>query len=249
MDAEETLAQCGDPQMLWVGQSDNRKTGNVPTAYVGATAEETLATCQKVRCPLLPLRYGGRGGQIHEGLKLHTCYAWTGPPRWAQAAMQKALIAGQSIRWSLTRVLSQVAPSARIARYTAIGDGGVAGVGVRDEVVAQVKAAGLELVGYTAGWWADFAAHWRGHLMASTFTPEMADAAVEAGWRAAVVLPKDYPLEGGNRFTTPGGNKGVVCPAQMKDRVKAGRKPITCNDCRLCAASRPGPVVGFLTHR
>ena len=33
----------------------------------------------------------------------------------------------------------------------------------------------------------------------------------------------------------------VVCPEQATGRV-------TCNDCRLCDASRPGPVIAFREH-
>ena len=64
------------------------------------------------------------------------------------------------------------------------------------------------------------------------------DEAIGLGFRATVVLPYDFK---GRRFTTKGGAKGIVCGAILSDKV-------TCNNCRLCDASKPGPVIGFVDH-
>jgi hypothetical protein len=54
-----------------------------------------------------------------------------------------------------------------------------------------------------------------------------------------VVLPAGHE---GRAFVTPAGNKGVVCPAQLSDKV-------TCATCGLCAVGNAArPMVGFLAH-
>jgi cytochrome c5 len=77
--------------------------------------------------------------------------------------------------------------------------------------------------------------------MASCDDLSEVDGALAAGFRVAVVLPWNH--EG--RFTTPNGAKGIVCPAMAAE--SKGRK-VTCNDCRLCDGSKPGPVIGFPNH-
>ena len=59
------------------------------------------------------------------------------------------------------------------------------------------------------------------------------------GFRVAAVLPWSFQ---GRTFTTPGGTKGIVCPAILSP------EKVTCNDCRLCDGSKPGPVIGFPDH-
>ena len=83
------------PTILWVGQSKNSKTGNIPQGYVGATREETRKSCEG--CPML-----GNG-----------CYHWQGLPRAAQAGMQRAY-KNKPERYSLAHALDN---SSRMARY------------------------------------------------------------------------------------------------------------------------------------
>lgn len=162
------------------------------------------------------------------------CYAWTGSPRMAFASIRRS-----ARDTSLPHALRKRAKSARMVRVSAIGDIGGEGTATRDDIVARVKAVGLAIVGYTHRW-RDAATRdvWRGLLMASCDTPGDADRARSEGWRAAVVLPSDAPA----RSVTPAGHTVVVCPAQTSD----GR--VTCNTCRLCDASKPGPIVGFREH-
>jgi hypothetical protein len=75
--------------------------------------------------------------------------------------------------------------------------------------------------------------------MASTDTLEDADEAIARGWKVATVLPSDHNER---TWTTPGGNKGIVCPAMMAP----GK--VTCNSCRLCDPSKAGPHIGFPDH-
>lgn len=49
------------------------------------------------------------------------------------------------------------------------------------------------------------------------------------------------PIDTSERFTTPQGRKGRVCPAQLRDT--------SCADCGLCAiADRKGLIIGFRAH-
>ena len=64
-----------------------------------------------------------------------------------------------------------------------------------------------------------------------------ADTLAKTGLPVAAVVPQNSP----DRFTTPAGNKIVICPAQ---RV-AG---ISCNTCRLCAKGDRGFIIGFKPH-
>lgn len=204
--------------ILWTNESDNEKTGNVPTAWVGPTIQEAHASCSG--CP-----------QRDKG-----CYALYGTPRMALASVGRAAARGKD--YTLKTAIRTARRSARMVRYTAIGDGGRVPRAVADDIVATVRAAGLQLVGYTHHWREqEVAEAWRGRLMASSDTLSDADEAIAAGWRTAVVLP-----EGAGDTATPNGHTVKVCPA-----IKTNNR-VTCNDCRLCDASRRGPIIGFPAH-
>ena len=64
-----------------------------------------------------------------------------------------------------------------------------------------------------------------------------ADTLSKLGLPVAAVVPQNSP----DRFTTPAGNKVVVCPAQ---RVSG----ISCDTCRLCAKGNRTFIIGFRPH-
>ena len=70
-------------------------------------------------------------------------------------------------------------------------------------------------------------------------TEAAADAAVAAGLPAVLVVPAD---ESRKAWTTAGGSRVVVCPAQQSGR--------TCAECMLCSVHDPGrrAVVAFRVH-
>lgn len=215
--------------VLWTARSSNTKTGDVPTAWVGATRAETRASC--AGCPLLA-----------SGDKAGGCYAHSGQPATAIASVWRAADKDPE-RYTLPRALERRHKGARMVRLSALGDIGRIGVDAARGVVATVKGAGLSVVGYTHHWReAPVSEAWRGHLMASCDTLADVDRALTEGWRATVVVRADTPRV----TTTPEGARVVVCPAQEAERT--GRKALTCNACRLCDASRPGPVIAFLAH-
>ena len=226
-------------QVLFTPRSANSKTGDVPTAWVGGNYEETVQSCKKSGCPLLQEKHGGKHGQVKKDLKLRPCYAHNGTASFALKSMFKAFEKGKD--YSLATAIKKSVRSARIVRFTGVGDPSSISAKEAQSMVSQIHDAGMLVKGFTAGW--RKAKHWKGLLMASTFTMKEADKAIEKGWRASVVLPADFVGFGAKKsaFTTPGGNHGVICPHQMGARV-------TCNSCRLCVAEKPGPIVGFLSH-
>jgi len=64
-----------------------------------------------------------------------------------------------------------------------------------------------------------------------------ADRLARTGLPVATVVPADSA----DRFTTPDGNRVVVCPAQRVDGL-------SCDKCRLCAKADRGFIVGFKPH-
>ena len=64
-----------------------------------------------------------------------------------------------------------------------------------------------------------------------------ADSLVGHGLPIAAVVPQSSP----DRFTTPEGNKVVICPAQRIDSMN-------CDKCRLCAKGDRGFIIGFRPH-
>jgi len=64
-----------------------------------------------------------------------------------------------------------------------------------------------------------------------------ADRLAETGLPVATVVPPGSPA----RFTTPAGNRVVVCPAQRTETIN-------CATCRLCAKADRGFIVGFVPH-
>ena len=212
---------------LWLSGSNNRKTGNVPTLWIGRTLEETRASCDG--CPLRPSPDGGNGH----------CYAYGSPQR-ALRSIQRAA-AKDPERYTVNRALVDSKRSAKMARLGALGDPGRLPLDYLKKSIRKVRAIGLDAVGYTH--------HWRdlpslaGWLMASCDDLDQVDGALAAGWRVAVKVPWDFLGDGGTgRFKTPGGAAGIVCPAVKTDNG------ITCNDCRLCDGSKSGPVIAFPSH-
>lgn len=209
--------------LLWTARSGNVKTGDVPTAWVGRTRDEARASC--AGCPLLD----------------QGCYAHSGSVGMGGLSVRKGAVTVPA-RYTLANALAKRARTAKMARVTAIGDAGRLPAEDADVVVATIRAAGLAVVGYTHHWReAPVAKAWRKRLMASTESLADVDAATDAGWRATVVVATDAPRV----TTTPAGRRVVVCPAQIAEEL--GKK-VTCDDCRLCDAARPGPAIAFRAH-
>ena len=213
--------------VLWSATSNNRKTGNIPQGTIGTTKEEILHSCNVAQCKLRPVDQGGNG----------ECYAHHGTPAMAASSKTRALARGKN--YTLDNALPNSARSARFLRLADIGDPVVL---TREQVTSyrdKAIAAGMQgIISYSHAW-KHAGQHLKGLVMASCDTLEEADEAIEAGWRAAVILPHDAPLHGN---TTPAGRRIVVCPAQRLPNI------VTCNICGACDASTKGPIIGCLLY-
>jgi hypothetical protein len=231
--------------MLWVARTSNRKTGCLPTAYVGTTIEETIASCKS--CSLLGDVEERPVGPVFPGLSTPVkpngaCYAWGGlVAHWGLPRILRKFKASPE-KTTIAYALKHRRKDARAARLAALGDPSRA-LGLVEAIVA-IRAEGLAVLGYTHHWRRAEGRPFRLELMASTDDLAQADQALAAGWRPTVVLPWQHQ---GATFVTPGGARGVVCPAQRKDAV-------TCNTCRMCDPKHPvweaGQVelIGFMDH-
>jgi len=216
--------------VIWLAQTPNLKTGNVPTGYVGTTLAEVRSSC--VGCPLL------------DG----DCYAWAGHARGAMMRHEERYHQ-EPERFSVDSVLKRRRKTARIARLGAMGDPAHA---ERDGLwgdLDKLRSADLQVVSYSHFWREDYAQDLRDVCMASCETAEDAENAIAMGWKPSLILPWDHYMTSGRRFyLNDGHDEGIVCPAQLKPGA------VTCNDCRLCCVSHPVwkagrlKAIGFLDH-
>ena len=217
-------------KLYWFSHSTNVKTGNIPHAVVGATLEQTRRSCKG--CSLLD-------GQ---------CYAWAPGSSIVNFALRKLRIGLVHEKrgpeyYTAKAALKRRHHTARYVRLTTIGDPARVHFGSLCADIRKAWNAGLRILGYTH--------FWREHprmadsFMASCGSPEEVDEALAAGFRATTVMPWDHHEKSGRFFLTPGGERGVICPAQWKDSI-------TCNSCGLCSNEHPAAdkirVIGFLDH-
>ena len=231
----------------------NKKTGNVPTIIVGQTAEETLQSCIDSGCAVLPEKLGGSGEYKKLGIK-SPCYAHNGPVAWATKSIRRAIDKGtRTIEdYSLENGFRMSARTARVFRLSSIGDCSALSHEQMKEIVSTGERYNLKPMGYTAGWKRKGKEYLKKWVLASNFTMEQADKAIDSGWRSTVILPKDTDYK---TFVTPAGNKGIVCPEQTQQRINPDvtpRNKITCNTCGLCSEGNQHKskfkVIGFINH-
>jgi hypothetical protein len=212
--------------LLWV-IANNRKTGAIPSAYVGDTVEGAWKSCEG--CALRDDR---------------TCYAWTGLNG---MRFKGAVVPGAKKdpkRYTLSAVLARLKDVVYAARIGVLGDPSRARRSELRTAIAHLRRRGIAVLGYTHFWRDPANQDLRGDLMASCDSPEQADEALALGWRPATVLPWWHV---GPRFLTPEGAPGVVCPAQTKEKV-------TCESCRMCDPQHAvwdagrAKVIGFVDH-
>ena len=222
------------PTMLWVPDSANTKTGPIPQGYVGATRQETEESCKG--CPM----------------RKNLCYYWRGMPVAAHSGMQRRN-ATDPARYTIERAISRSRRSAKFARGAVGGDPSVFDRSIVQTWTNKFQAAGFRgLLLYT-----HFAetrgSHLKGLAMASTNSFEQSDRLLSDGWHVAQTVQfrtphtkrhslKHLPVWQGQKFKTPSGKLGVVCPAQT-------RRGIDCNSCGLCSNhQKKQQYIIFLMH-
>ena len=175
---------------MWTdgAQSRNRKTGPIPTLWVGKTRQESMESCHG--CPLLTSR---------------NCYAQFGTPAIGHASMIAAARRGKC--YSLKTALEGARRSVRSVRMSAIGDPAALGLRYLRKASRIIRGEGLQVLGYTHHW---KRGPFQKLFMASTGSLTEADEACDAGYRATAVVPWDFDE---TTTKTPKGRAAIVCPA------------------------------------
>ena len=227
--------------VLWRPTTTNTKTGNIPTAWVGATREESIKSC--VGCPLLEdggcyTGQGGRGGTVATG----------------HSSMIKRANKTDEREYSLENALRLRWWGAKYVRWVAIGDPSATHPDKIREVDKKARAQGLGVIPYS---------HFPKKIKAQGNEKYYTISLPTSDWKgdafsqvkkvfklgfkkATVVLPFDYYKHSTPKFTAEDGEEGLVCAAQWG---KFKGKPVTCNDCGWCDPQSKGPrLIGFVEH-
>jgi hypothetical protein len=200
-----------DLEIVWVTRPSNRKTGEIPTGYIGTSRAEAWDSCEG--CALR-----GNG-----------CYAWAGTPLMGFAS---ALRGRREVpyRYTIEGALSLRSKLARAIRFGALGDPSAASSKTLRKASKLARSAGLAVLGYTHHWRRVSKQTLRTMLMASCDNVAQADVAISQGWKPAAIVPQFSANPRGE--STPLGARLLRCPAQKT-------KTVTCNDCRLCDPQNP----------
>ena len=231
---------AGDVEYFVTARSQNTKTGDLPTIWIGNSKEQVARTCCESGCPLLPTH---KGGTFKKGNGKFGCYAWGGRVQMAAVRLWKTAKANP-MAYKLKNALANSSLNARLVRLSAIGDPVSLTQAQADEIIDGIaehnaeyrsKATKLRIIGYTHGWDQEgMHERWGDHLMASCHSLEEADEAFEQGWRPA--LEATFAEDPGRIITTPKGNKLMVCPHLLSDELKP-KMVKDCNACGWCAVS------------
>ena len=201
-------------------KSANVKTGPIPVSTSSAT------TCPDA-CPF----------------KLQGCYAKSGPLAIHWSKVTSGL---RGIEWNAFLETVRSFSTGQLWRHNQAGD--LPGTGDKIDVKAlgALAKANTGRRGFTythkpatgSNLRAIRSANRAGFVVnLSANSIQHADKLAKLKLPVAAVVPQNSP----DRFTTPGGNKVVICPAQ---RV-AG---LSCDKCRLCAKADRGFIIGFRPH-
>ena len=218
-----------------VPRSNNTKTADIPTVWIGATRPEARASCDTVKCPLRPWSPEAKAG----GIK---CYAWSGSPLMALASVEKMVARNNDTVPDMEEQLKKRSASARFIRIGAIGDPGVLPWGWWYKIGRMARKHGLGILSYTHNW--RVRPDLVGHTMASCDSLEDAVEARKMGFQVAVAT-RDVDVADKN-VTLADGSKAIVCPNMS---VKAKGKPApSCNSCGLCTGKNPNLTIVFPAH-
>jgi hypothetical protein len=219
---------------LWITgkNSKNKKTGKIPTAF---PADMTQAWNSCEGCIL-------REGKRHIGTSdvlEPQCYFWYRLGSIGNKMIIDKWLTGK--RYDLEYALNQRWKGAKAVRMSGGGDPSSTPPEEYFAMEGHVRRKGLAWLDYTHFW--ATRGHWlRLSAMASCDSWGEALRAVKGGWRATVHVASLKKPQGKYR-----GVRYTLCPAQRP--VKAGKKQVTCNDCRLCDASKSAvPIIVFLNH-
>ena len=179
---------------MWTVSTGNAKTGKIPTQYVGATRDESWASCEG--CSLRPDAGGG-------------CYAWTGRASRAANSVRGAFNRGRPS--TLKDALARTPRSAKVVRFGAIGDPGRVKRETTLQNIDTARAEGFKVLGYTHHWKEEpLTGSLKQSFLASCETVEQAVEAKARGWLVAVAGPLSVPGM-------------VTCPNYARPEIQCNR--------------------------
>jgi len=202
--------------------SSNAKTGPIPVST------SSRATCSP-SCPFM-----GNG-----------CYAESGPLalHWAKVTKGER---GTSLRQFVAAIMAL--PSDQLWRHNQSGDlphtfGRISRRFVRQIIEANRGKRGYTYTHHDPNLGENLSllrqANRQGfRINLSTESEAAADRAITSGVPAVLAVPSS---ETRTTWTTPGGNRVLVCPAQRSDSK-------TCADCQLCHTRGKRVIIAFLAH-
>ncbi len=174
----------------------NATTGNMFTAWVGSTRDETNASC--AGCPVRVECYA-RSGNVIRGL----------------CSVQKAA-RRRPEEYTAAGALARTPRSGMFSRWTAMGDLARADRHQAETDLHFVANAGLPSLGYTQfPWEAPWLQPW---LRVSCVTWESALRWLDRGWKVAIIGPRDWVLP-----VSVAGFSGPVCPVKLGERIDCNR--------------------------
>lgn len=248
--------------VLVTSRSKNEKIGDIPqvTFMPEGTGKAALEAHVEGENPW-PAAYEGIRESC-EGCPLLTgsprCYSHNGRGRMAMASIVKAAVKNPA-RYSLGQAMVNRRAGAKAVRFSPIGDSARALRETVEAAAEKVRQAGLSVISYTH--FPDEVPWMKTIAMASVQSITEAEDLLGQGWRVALVAEDetgDLSLRG--KMEDLGGQTQVpfvVCPAMVQKRKQrewkedprgVGPRSVTCDDCRLCDASKPGPVIVFPDH-
>ena len=191
-----------------------------------------VSTSSKKTCPLTC-------AYLHNG-----CYAESGPLNLHQL---KVTAGERGTDWAGFLANIAALPAGQFWRHNQSGDLYRPGNAIGRKMLSQLVEASAGKKGYT------YSHHKRTPLVIQAFKAATAngftvnascesegeaDAAMADGLRAVFVAPS---TETRKQWTTAGGNRAVVCPAQRMEGMN-------CDTCRLCHARPSNIAIVFLAH-
>lgn len=181
-------------EAMWTVSTSNRKTGVIPTQYVGRNKQETWESCEG--CNLRPDADGG-------------CYAWAGNVVRGANSVRKATEKGRPA--SLEATLARTPRGARCVRFGAIGDPSRL---KRESLLADLATArskGFKVLAYTHHWAKEpLTGSLKREMLASCETAEQVEQAQSEGWLVALAGPDSAPGM-------------VTCPNYARPEIQCNR--------------------------
>lgn len=233
-----------EESVYYIPSSQNRKTGRMPSQFIGSSREESEATCRT--CPLW---------------KENTCYAQDGSPQLGHGALLRVVRRGEDR--TLETALENRRVNAKYARFGSIGDPGSIAPDVYQKHEQMCRDEGLGVLSYTHQWFLEHAQHLKGHALASCDNMKDVQDATTQGWRTAIHVDanaavfngktieeapqgtiKREPIRGADGRFKSNSIKYFLCPAQRE-----GSKA-TCNTCGLCDGTKETKynTIVFIEH-